>query len=232
MDIFGYPLESGYLWENNIKRDIPLIPPGPIFDKPVNPVPKHVSATAGDKVEHLETLEKEVQLKLRKKHLYLTRTKGTYKLKKIIFTTQIQRNWNVARGYPENLRLPDNRPPKYSAVPDFVELPAPIATLPVVPNHTATPRSFPRNFFRGVPRPIKYSAFPVQSDSEESSSDSSAETQYSSDKVIPEYNVVPFRVYLSEHITEEELADNSTEFVEIQPEKLQNYSSYFDKFES
>src|SRR5687767_7521943 len=75
---------------------------------PSNPVPWSVYWGSGDKVEHIESLEFAIQQRLRKKHLYLTRSKSTYKLKKLIFHTQIVRTWNVENGY----HTPSNNPPK------------------------------------------------------------------------------------------------------------------------
>src|SRR6476620_7620297 len=89
-------------WHLQPKITFQTPPPGPIFNFPVNPVPHYIASGSGDKVEALETTEKTVQLLLRKKHLYLTKVKSSYKLRKIIFHTQLVRDYNLKKGYPEN----------------------------------------------------------------------------------------------------------------------------------
>src|SRR5688500_15559058 len=139
-------------WHSTPKKNNPTVSN---WNIPSNPVPWCVYWGSGDKVEHIESLEFAIQQRLRKKHLYLTRNKHSYKLKKIIFHTQIVRTWNAENGYPTHRNAPNLNPPKTSTtlaqplgpvVPFVPEVPAPIAALPVVPPFAAVPRSFPRNF--------------------------------------------------------------------------------------
>src|SRR4051812_15487476 len=103
--MFPKPICSAFLWDLKAKKENKITYPDTIYDIPNNSAPASVKEGSGDKVEALEALEALVQVELRKKHLYLTRVKSTYKLKKIIFHTQIQRNRNRKKGYPENHNL-------------------------------------------------------------------------------------------------------------------------------
>lgn len=205
-------------WHLGPKKNTLSYPPGPIFDIPVNPVPHYIATDCGDKVQDLETTEKTVQLLLRRKHLYLTKVKNIYKLKKIIFHTQIVRNWNIKNGYPENRNL-GPRPMKYSTqnypVPTSVAKAPQSETVipPVVPPHTTIPKTWPRIFFTGVPRPIKYPPFHPE------------ETDCSGEVPTPEYIITPFSV----EVPPPEIAeDPETEFVQIDSPDLIKYSSFFD----
>ena len=215
-----YPSNPGYLWDLPAKLNNSTDLPGPIFNKPENPVPEIIAWSSGEKVEHLEALEVAVQIELRKKHTYLTKVRGNYKLKKIIFHTQLIRNSNVRRGYPENRGLPDRPlrrskrfPPPSKAQSLVLPDPEPEAILPPgVPLVVSAPRNFPWNFHWGVPRPIRYPANYIDSEEEE--------------KPHPEYIYIPEPVSVSQPAVLEE--ENPTDFVEIGPLQLQQYSSYFD----
>src|SRR4051812_27355301 len=111
---------SGLHWQLGPKKNNQTTPPAPFFDKLVSPASPEANLDRGSKVEALEVTVKPVQLLLRRKHLYLTKVKHTYKLKKIIFHTQLVRNWNRQRSYPENRNL-GPKPIKYSTgFPDSV----------------------------------------------------------------------------------------------------------------
>ena len=219
LDMFSKVLFSDQDWTLPPRKvDLPtkLVPS---FDLPHNPVPYYVSSLSGDKVQSLETTEKSVQLLLRKKHLYLTRVKHTYKLRKLIFHTQVYCNWNVSKGYPENRSLRNNPPVKTSTILPGREavVPNPEPVLPsVVLPHSTIPKTWPRNFFRGVPRPIRYPAFHPE------------ETDCSGEIPIPEYIIVPFPLAASPQPEATRETDPGTEFYQVSPPTLIRYSSYFD----
>ena len=207
---------SAQNWHLRPKNNLKTPPPGPIFDHPVNPVPHYIASASGDKVEALETTEKTVQLLLRKKHLYLTKVKSTYKLRKIIFHTQLVHDYNLKKGYPENRNL-GTRPLKTSTILPGREAEAAEDNYypPVIKPHTTVPRTFPRNFFEGVPRPIKYPSFHPE------------ETDCSGENPIPEYIIVPFPITVDLGPVGEE-QDQGTDFLQIDPEELIKYSSFFE----
>ena len=135
-------------------------PPGPIFDLPESPVHSNIKADSGDKVEALETTEKAILLLLKRSHIHLVQVRHTYKLKKIIFHTQLFKNHNCRKGYPENRGLVF-RPIKYSTyLPGrAVELVYPPEIEPVYPPEifspvVAAPKKLPWNFHRAKPRSI------------------------------------------------------------------------------
>jgi hypothetical protein len=203
---------SGLHWQLGPKKNPQPTPPTPIFDKLVSPASPEANLDRGDKVEALEVTEKPVQLLLRRKHLYLTKVKHTYKLKKIIFHTQLVRNWNRQRGYPENRNL-GPRPIKYSAnLPDSVAKAEQPSKLPPV---VKAPRNFPWNFHRAFPRPIR---FPTNYQ----------EPEYIFHPV-PEPDPVPVEfVEVPVAVKTEEAEEVPTEFEEITPDYLVSFSGYFD----
>ena len=133
---------------------------GPIFDLPVSPAHSHAKVHCGSKVEDLETLEKPIRTLLKKSHIHLIKVRHTYKLKKIIFPTQVFKNYNRRKGYPEirGLNCPTIKysPESSTDSSDSEEESAPEIFSPVV----AAPKKFPWNFHRAQPRPFKEPRIP------------------------------------------------------------------------
>ena len=160
LDMVRYPSNPGYLWDFPLKKNNSTKPPCPIYDIPSSPVPACVDWDSGEKVEALETIEVAVQKQLRKKHTYLQRVQGNYRLRKIIFHTQVIRNWNVKKGYPEDRDLAPRLtrsskfryPPPSRAQPLVLPAPVPVAVdPPVVPPCYSSPQKLPLKLSQSLP---------------------------------------------------------------------------------
>ena len=133
------------------------------------------------------------------------------------------RNYNRRKGYPEDRNSPKPKGPKTSKFPPYYSEPE----LPtVIPPFETIPKNWPRDFFRGVPRPNKFPTFlPFHP-----TVDWTGYTDIDSENIVPEFIINPTpEVEVPETSPEVFEEFSQTEFVELPPESVYQFCSYFEK---